>query len=161
MRKTLTALFLSLMVFLVSCATGPVSYTKGAPLAVWDLEDLSPSAGGNAGLGELLSSRIMETLQQRGDFTIIERERLLLALQELHLGSSSLSDESTRLKLGKLMGAQFMVFGCFQIIGEQMRLDLRVVNVETGKIVKGVHKETSAADLQEWSETAKKAAEEL
>jgi hypothetical protein len=92
---------------------------------------------------------------------VIERQRLLLALEELRLGTTSIVDESTRLKLGKIVAARFMVFGGYQVVGDKMRLDLRLVEVETGKIKKAVQKITSSANLQEWIDMAGRAAEEL
>lgn len=131
-------------------------------IAVWDLDDLSPSAyAQQANLGEILSGKIIEAVQAKGEYSVIERQRLLLALEELHLGSSSLADEDTRLKLGKITGASFMIFGGYQIIGDTMRLDLRLVEVETGKIKKAVQKTASASDLAGWLDAAGKAAEEL
>jgi len=54
-----------------------------------------------------------------------------------------------------------MVFGGYQIIGDKMRLDLRLVEVETGKIKKAVHRIASSTNLQEWIDMAGRAAEEL
>lgn len=157
--KTFSMIFLTMIVFFASCAPEP--YQKGVTIAVWDLDDLSPSAIVQPHLGELLSGQVIEILQKRGDYAIVERERLLLALEELHLGTTMLVDETTRLKLGRLLGARFMVFGVYQIIGNQMRLDLRLVEVETGKVLKAVQKTTSAADLSGWIDTARKAAEDM
>jgi curli biogenesis system outer membrane secretion channel CsgG len=161
MSRSFLTIFLSIHFFLFSCAPQPVLYQKGVSIAVWDIDDLSPTASAQPHIGDLLSGQVIETLQKRGDYDIVERERLLLALEELHLGTTLLVDESTRLKLGKLVGARFMVFGGYQIIGNNMRLDLRLVEVETGKVLKAVQKTTSAADLSGWIDTARKAAEDL
>lgn len=150
---------LMISLLLISCVS-TIKETREATVAVWDIEGLSPSKSILPDLGELLSGRIIETLSNR-EYTVIERERLLLALQELNLGTTALVDEATRLKLGKLVGARFMVFGGYQIIGDKMRLDLRMVEVETGKVLKAVQKTTAAGDLSGWIEMAGKAAEEL
>ena len=93
---------------------------------------------------------------------IVEDEPgLLLALEELRLGTSSLTDEATRLKLGKMTGARYMVFGGYQAIANQMRLDLRLVDVETAKVVKAVQKTTSESGLTGWMDAARRAAEDL
>ena len=145
----------------VSCASKPDLKDRGISVAVWDLDDLSPSSAVRPHLGEIFSSQIIETLKKKGEYTVVERERLLLALEELRLGTTKLVDETTRLKLGKMLGARLMVFGGYQIIGNQIRIDLRMVEVETGKIKKAAEKTTSAIDLQGWIDAAKKAAEEL
>ncbi len=160
MFRSFLTIFLSIYFFLFSCAPQPVLYQKGVSIAVWDIDDLSPTTSAQPHLGEFLSGQVIEILQKRG-YIVVERERLLLALEELHLGTTLLVDEATRLKLGKLIGTRFMVFGAYQIIGNNMRFDLRLVEVETGKILKAVQKTTSDADLSMWIGTARKAAEEL
>ncbi len=70
-------------------------------------------------------------------------------------------DEATRLKIGRIMGARFMVFGGYFVHGEMMRLDLRLVEVETGRIVKASQKTTSASDLNKWLGIAQEAAQDL
>jgi hypothetical protein len=54
-----------------------------------------------------------------------------------------------------------MVFGGYFVLGDMMRLDLRLVEVETGSIVKAAQKTTSAGDLNGWLRVAQQAAEEL
>ncbi len=147
--------------FVLACATSPPPREKALTLAVWDLDDLSPGIGGRPHLGELLTGQIIESLKKKGQYIIVERERLLLVLEEQRLGTTSLVDESTRLKLGRLLGARRMIFGGYQVIGDQMRLDLRLLDVESGKVLKAVQKTARATDLPGWLDVAKQAAEEL
>jgi len=146
---------------LIGCASSPSTNERGGSIAVWDLDDLSLKKGIPPSLGEVLSSQIIEVLKARGEYVVVERQRLILALEELRLGTTQLVDESTRLKLGRMLGAKWMVFGGYQIIGDQMRLDLRLVEVETGKVKKAIHKIIPAANPSGWIEGAKKAAEDL
>jgi curli biogenesis system outer membrane secretion channel CsgG len=143
--------------FLSSCATEPLRDDRGKGLAVWDMEDLSPGSS-RIDIGELLSARVVETMGNRGNYTVVERTRLVRVLEELRIGSSSLADEETRLRVGKLVGARFMVFGGYQIIGKKMRLDLRLVEVESGKVLKAVQKTTASSDISGWLDAAGKAA---
>jgi TolB-like protein len=157
-----SGIFLVMLVtFVASCATKPVSYEEDATVAAWDLEDLSPMESGHADLGQLLSAKVIETLKETGRHTVVERERLLLALEELSLGTTSLVDETTRLRIGRIVGARLMVFGAYQVIADKMRLDLRLVEVETGSILKAAQKTTSAADLSGWLRAAREATTEL
>ena len=112
-------------------------------------------------LGELLSSKVIERINKTGKHTVVERERLLLALEELNLGTTSLVDESTRLRIGRIVGAQLMAFGAYQVIVDQMRLDLRLVEVETGKIIKAAQKTTPSGDLSVWLKAAAETAAKL
>jgi len=154
-------LLLAVIVMMASCASGPVPGRGKVAVAVWDIDNLTPRASGRPDLGELLSAGIIKAIQEKAGYTVVERERLLLALEELRLGSASLADEGTRLRLGRISGARLMVFGGYQVIGGRMRLDLRLVDVETGRIKKAVHKTAAAEDLPAWLEIARDAAEEL
>jgi hypothetical protein len=45
-------------------------------------------------------------------------------------------DSSTAVKVGRLAGAEYIVVGAFAALQPKMRIDTRVVRVETGEIVK-------------------------
>ena len=144
---------------IISCTSGINNSMQS--IAVWDLDNLSPEGASPSDLGELLSIEVIKTIQESGRYSVIERERLFMALEELNLGSTALVDENTRLKLGQISSAQLMVFGGYQVIGDTMRLDLRLVDVETGRIRKAVKKITAAENISGWLDSAKSAAEEL
>jgi hypothetical protein len=164
MKQTVLAAVICFLLY--GCATTPVappavSFDKKPIIAVWDLEDLSPFGIAQMDLGYLLSARIMETVQQAGGYTVVEREKLEIALRELNLGSSSLADASTRLRIGRIAGARLMIFGAYQVVAEQMRLDLRIVDVETGRIIKSAEKTAGGGDISGWLKAAEAAAKEL
>ncbi len=143
------------------CATAPEPMEPGAAIAVWDLENVTPQENSLPNLGEMLSAKAIEALKENGDFIIVEREKLLLALEELGLGTTGLVDDSTRLKIGNMIGARLMIFGGYQVIGNQMRMDLRIIDVETGSVVKAGQKTVAATDLSAWLEAAKNVTKEL
>ena len=163
MKQTVLATVICFLLY--GCAAAPVaptavSFDKKSIIAVWDLEDLSPFGIAQMDLGNLLSARIMETIQQAG-YTVVEREKLEIALRELNLGSSSLADATTQLHIGRIAGAGLMIFGVYQVIADQMRLDLRIVEVETGRIIKTAEKTAAGGDLSGWLKAAEAAAKEL
>lgn len=143
-----------------SCVTGPVHDDQRKGLAVWDIDDVSP-AGSRLDISEPLSSRIIEAFRNGGEYTVVERMQLVRVLEELHIGASSLADEQTRLRIGRLVGARFMVFGGYQVVGGTMRLDLRLVEVETGKVLKAVKKTAPSNDISACLDAAGKAAAEF
>ena len=149
------------MICIAGCAIEQIRQRNNTSIAVWDLEDLSPMGSPHSDLGELLSAKIIETLDDMGNHTVVERERLLLALQELNLGTTPLVDTATQLKIGKMVGAQLMVFGTYLVIENKMRLDLRLVEVETGRILKAAEKTLSTADLSKWLQATKQTTAEL
>ena len=109
---------------LTGCATTGEDYTGPRAVAVWDLEDLSPRAGGRPDLWQLLSGEIIQALQQ-ADVQVVERQKILAILEELNLGSSSLADEGTRLRVGRMTGARLPRAGgdrCWGMRAAPMRL---------------------------------------
>jgi curli biogenesis system outer membrane secretion channel CsgG len=147
--------------FAVFPSAAPCLDRQTATVAVWDLDNLNPAETTGPDMGELLAAEVIETLKESGAFEVVERERLILVLEELNLSSSSVADESSRLKVGRIVGARFMVFGSYFVLGDMMRLDLRMVEVETGHIVKAAQKASSAGDLAGWLRVVRQAAGEL
>ncbi len=130
-------------------------------VAVFDIENLSPDDSTGDDLGILLSSEIVGRLSTKPAIQIIERQKLLSVLQELKLGNSELADESVRLKVGRMLGAKRMVFGSYLVSGSNMRLDLRLVDVETGRILKTAKETVIAGETEEWMDAAGEAADTL
>jgi curli biogenesis system outer membrane secretion channel CsgG len=148
-----------LCVLISGCATSRLQDTA-CTVAVWEVENIGVR-GAMADTGGLMTARIMETLQTSGKCSTIEREKLDLALAELNLGASQLADESTRLQIGRLAGANRMIFGGFQTLGGTMRLDLRMVDVSTGAVIKTASQTADGADIHQWLQAAEKAAKEM
>jgi curli biogenesis system outer membrane secretion channel CsgG len=148
-------------IFLLGCLSALAELPEGATIAVWDLEYLSLAPNEHQDISEILSAKIVETFKESGRYEIVERERLILALEELNIGTSSIVDESTRLRIGQIIGAKYMVFGTYFVMGESMRIDLRLVEVETGSVVKAAQKTTETKDPIEWMNLAGEASREL
>ena len=67
---------------------------------------------------------------------IVERDKLDYLLREVKLAEEGKIDPATAVRVGKMLGAQMMVFGSItQIDGKTARMVVRVVNVETSEIV--------------------------
>lgn len=156
-----------LQLFLLSCVsektvTSPRSYGEGSVVAVWDLEDMSVTAHPVLGeMQEFIAARISETLSSTGGYELVERQKLILALEELSLGSSTLASESSRLEIGRVLGARLMVFGGYQLIGKQFRVDLRMVDVESGVVLRAAESTVVSADMEGWLHAAEEAAGQL
>jgi|GEM_PF-4959767 len=66
---------------------------------------------------------------------VVERRQRHKVLEEAKLSLSGLIDESTAKKVGKLMGVDMVVTGSVAAVGGQVRVDARVLHVETGKVL--------------------------
>jgi TolB-like protein len=67
---------------------------------------------------------------------VVEREQIQRLLEEQNLGAQGRVDASTAAKLGKLVGARYMVMGTFVDFYGDFRVDVRLINTETGEVVK-------------------------
>lgn len=148
------------LLFFLNCAA-PGGLKGPCTIAVWDLEDFSARKNTLADIGPLLSARIVETVQSAGQCSVVERQKLLLVMEELHLGSSELADTSTKLRVGRIAGARQMVFGAYQVVGETMRLDLRLVDVASGEIMATATRDVVSSQVSQWISAAGAAAGEL
>ena len=145
-------------VYLYGCAVSPVHDLKTSSVAVWDMENLTPGQDIQpADMGEFLSANVIDALQQNG-IHVVEREKLVRVLEELNLGSSELADQDTRLRLGRILNARFMIFGGYQCIAGQVRFDLRLVDVETSMVLRTSEKTVSSKAVRDWTRAVREAA---
>ncbi len=85
-----------------------------------------------------LASMLISDLAGRDTFSVVERERLEDVLGELKLQSSAKIDQASAVKAGRLLGARYLVLGGFFDVLKTLRVDARVVEVETGKVLSSV-----------------------
>ncbi len=81
------------------------------------------------GMPDMLITELMES----GDVKLVERTKVQTAMKALKLETSGLTQERN-LELGKWLGVDGILFGAFNRVGEQYRLDVRAIDVQTGKI---------------------------
>jgi TolB-like protein len=83
-----------------------------------------------------LAAMLITDLSKAGSsLKVIERENIKALIEEMALSESGVVDESTAVRLGKLLGAQSIAFGSFIVMGNQVRIDARIIKVETGELV--------------------------
>ncbi|MFU2519025.1 MAG: CsgG/HfaB family protein, partial [Clostridiales bacterium] len=81
---------------------------------------------------------MISDFSQASRFAVVERNKLEEVLKELKLGQTRSFDSATTARIGKLLGAEYLVFGSyFEFLG-RFRIDARVVKVETGQVVASV-----------------------
>jgi TolB-like protein len=108
-------------------------------LAFFDFFQDGPRASPNqADFSEMISLLLLDHFHKQGSFKIVERKKLAELMAELNLGSSMIADLDTRLRLGRLLGADYFVFGSYLLIGDQLLVSAHIVSVESGLIVKAV-----------------------
>ncbi|MFH1686367.1 MAG: CsgG/HfaB family protein [bacterium] len=109
-------------------------------------------------LGKGLADFFEHDFAKVSDVKVIERDKINFVLNELELQKSGAVDQSTAVQVGKILGAQFMIFGSItQLDDKQTRMVVRVVSVETSEIVASADKEGKP----EYSKMEKELVEEL
>ncbi len=83
------------------------------------------------GLASLLISDLVAT----DKLIVVERERLEAVMAELKLGETRFADKSAFAKLGKLLGAEYLLTGSLVGAGSQVMIAARVIIPETGATV--------------------------
>ena len=66
---------------------------------------------------------------------VIEREKIQSLLKEIALSQSGHVDKTTATRAGKILGAQATTFGSFMVLGSQVRIDARIIKVETSEVL--------------------------
>ncbi|MBT9547282.1 MAG: tetratricopeptide repeat protein [Candidatus Sericytochromatia bacterium] len=105
-------------------------------LVVLPFKNLTGQADQNW-LGESFSESLTTSLSQRSQLSLIERSQLELILQEQGFSQSALADESQAPRLGKILGARKLLIGSYQLVGQTLLIQARLVDVETGQIAEG------------------------
>lgn len=66
---------------------------------------------------------------------LVERDQLQLLVDELDLQQTEYFDEETALQVGRFVGAEHVIVGSIAAVDPEIRLDTRVVAVETAEVV--------------------------
>jgi len=89
-----------------------------------------------APLSKGLSAMLITDLKNSStSLQLIERDKIQALLKEIALSQSGSVDQSTAVRAGKILGAQSIVFGSFMVLGNQVRMDARIIKVETSEVV--------------------------
>ncbi|MGC4000873.1 MAG: CsgG/HfaB family protein [Anaeromyxobacter sp.] len=83
------------------------------------------------GLAQMISADLVGLEQ----VTVVERDRLQEVLAELDLQHTSRIDPSTAVRVGKLLGARYLVFGSYFQLGAGLSASSRLVETETGRVL--------------------------
>jgi len=82
-----------------------------------------------------LADMLISDLSNIESIKMVEREKLDALMKEIDLGGSKFIDNETAQKMGKGLGAQYILTGSFIVMGDAFRVDARLINVENGEIV--------------------------
>jgi TolB-like protein len=81
--------------------------------------------------------------------TVLERARLQEVLDEVALSRTAKFDPATAARVGKLLGASYLILGGYFEIQGRVRFDARLVETETGRILKAAGVTAKSDDVLE------------
>ncbi len=126
--------FITRMFFLFFFLTGyAFAQEDGMTLAISDFEN-NTDVFSHEKLGKTIPEMLKTELAQFGDITILERSKIDAVLSEQALGQTGIIDPQAAQKVGKLLGAEFVLTGELSTTGNRFRIDTHIVRIETGQV---------------------------
>ena len=83
-----------------------------------------------------IAGMMISELAQNPAARVVERQEVQRLIDEQNLTAQNRVDPQTAAKVGRLVGARYVVAGTFIDFYGDFRVDVRLVNVETGEIIK-------------------------
>ena len=105
--------------------------------------------GGNLtriGAGEVVTWVMEEKLEEGSNFNIISNYSLDVKTKSKNIGFHKLSDSITALNMGKVVKADYIIYGSYRNFQNTLEVDIRVVNVNTTEILTIEHQKTHGKD---------------
>ena len=100
-----------------------------------------------APLSKGIADMLVVSLRSNCQIRVVEREQLQRILDEQNIPADRV-DAATRVKIGKLLGAQHMIMGAFVVdLRDQMAITASAVNVETSEHEADVDHRDAAKNL--------------
>ncbi len=128
----------SVIGFAVALLAVPTTLHRPAPkktVAVLYFDNYTGKADYDA-LGKGMASMMISDLSVVPEIQLVERDRMQDVMKEMDVQHTRYFDSTTAVKAGRMLGSQYIVVGSFAAVQPKMKIDTRVVSVETGAIVK-------------------------
>lgn len=139
-RKVVASIFLALL----PLAAGALAAQGRGPDTRPGIAVMPFDNGGSYGQGKEdfealqkgIAGMLISELAQNPSARVVERDAIQKIVEEQNLGASGRVDPQTAAKIGKIVGARYVVLGSFIDFYGDFRVDARLVNVETSEIVR-------------------------
>jgi TolB-like protein len=96
-----------------------------------------------------IAAMLISELAQNPAVRLVDRAETQRLLDEQGMAVSERVDRETAAKIGKLVGARYMITGSFIDLYGDFRVDARIINVETGEIIKVVRSDPKLHDRKD------------
>ncbi len=149
MKRTIFGLVAATLALALIAPTALAAQDKPT-LAVLDLSDggsMGPDAQDLSRLGVGIAMMLTTEMTRNDRVTMVERDRIQDIVAEHRLNLSGMVDPATAAEVGKLLGAKYVVLGSYADIFSNLRIDVRVVDVESGRIVRAQEQTSERENL--------------
>lgn len=148
MRKRTIVLAAAAVLVALGSSRAPALGQDVPTVAVMDFSSFMMGDGGAAvNLGKAVSAMLVTEFSAREGIRIVERAQLNDLLREQDLNLSGRIEESDAIEVGKMLGVQYVLHGQVMSIVDNLRMDIRAVDVETSEIVTVMKKSDKTSEL--------------
>jgi len=117
--------------YLSSDMVKSLTQEKKSKVAIVEFPDLN---GNVSDFGKYVAEELTTRLFSTRRFDIVERQLLNQLLLEQNLGLSGLIDVSSASRIGKMLGVDAIVTGTITDLGNNIRINARLIATETGEV---------------------------
>ena len=126
--KTIVRIVIVLLLFAITCSSVNAAGEATIKVAVMEFENNS----GKQDLEHLkkgIRDMITTDITQVNDITVVEQARIDQILKEINFSRSEYFDKENSVKIGKMIGASYLLTGSYLLNKNTIRIDVRLVNV--------------------------------
>ena len=152
MNKTLI-----IFLFIISTKTFVGQATR---VAILDFDNISGIAKYD-GLGKAMSSMLISDIESNVSpkrLQLVERAQIKKILKEQNFQASKNVNKNTAVQAGKILGVNYLLVGDVYILNDQLIINARLTNTETGDII---FSKTQEGKINDWLNLKKNIAKEL
>jgi TolB-like protein/tetratricopeptide (TPR) repeat protein len=129
MKKPLFLITFTFLLFFFLFTTP--SHAKQMTILVHPFEN---TGDGYSWISAGMTDTVISDLMRVKDISVISNADRKKVMEEMKFVFSGLATEEAMLKVGKLMGANVIFTGSYLVSGNEIRVNARLINVETGKV---------------------------
>jgi len=112
----------------------PLVPAKSISIAVIRFKTLNKEAQ-DISLGELVSETFTSALVNSRQFKIIEREQLDKLVKEMEMGQTGFIETTDAVEIGKMLHADAIITGSVALLGGQIQLNARIIEIESAYVI--------------------------
>lgn len=101
------------------------------------------------GLRRGIAGVLIGELGQNPTLRLVERGEAQRLLDQQTLGAAGRVDAGTAARLGRTLGARYMITGTFIDLYGEFRIDARVIDVESGEILRSVRSDPQVREVKQ------------